>query len=129
MFWETARLCNFGLMPNPLALRSWPTKYGHPAPEALEKELAQFFSQFQSELEKRDQDPLRFAAWIEKRLNHEIHPLYDGCGRVSKAFAVFALTEAGLSYPNFTSRDQCERLRALPMDQWIAAYRELGSGT
>jgi Fic family protein len=87
--------------------------------------------QFERELVDWDRvrltTPVEYAAWIEQRFDHQLHPLYDGCGRVARAHAMAALIPAGILYPQFPNRDEylAERGRELPL--WTEYYRSLCS--
>lgn len=121
---KVAELCNSTLMQEPFAKRTWPGMAGHPAPDKLAQAEQVFYEEFVLEYNKRAENPLRFAAWIEQRYNHELHPLFDGCGRVSKALAVFALIEDDKSYPEFSDREAYIAARGKGMGSWIEYFRQ-----
>jgi len=103
--------------------RSWPGHSGQPAPP----ELPQAFSDFSRTLfEKLSQgtDKIEVAAWIEHTFNAQIHPLSDGCGRVSKALSTAVLAIEGKSYPAFASRDEYFSFLLRPLGEFAAKYRE-----
>lgn len=75
-------------------------------PEAKVKpgELPQAVAYFCSEVSRcRDElggDPVPLAAWAEWQLNGgPLHPFYDGCGRISRAFAAYLLVAGGHLLP------------------------------
>jgi hypothetical protein len=114
--------------------RTWNGHPGQPDPKDIFLELGSFHLEFLERhqellattnvklLQIKSDTALRFAAWIEKRYNHELHPLYDGCGRTSKAFAVAALLMAGVPYPKFSGRDRYIELRSQPIELWTADF-------
>ncbi|MCB0354013.1 MAG: hypothetical protein KDD64_10825 [Bdellovibrionales bacterium] len=134
---ESAALVNRNLSaPGTPLHRTWEGHPGHPSPESIIEELGLFHQEYLekhrlfleavfrgNEHDIREQ-AISFAAWVEKRFNHEIHPLYDGCGRTSKAHAVAVLTIAGLSYPAFPNRERYMEFRALPLEEWTEKFRE-----
>jgi hypothetical protein len=126
-FTTSIRLCNEGLLGDPLALRQWEGFPGHPTPA----ELPALMEQFQRELVVWDPArltaPIEYAAWIEQRFDHQIHSLYDGCGRVARSHAMAALIHAGISYPQFPNRDEYLAERGRELLRWTEYYRSLCS--
>lgn len=105
--------------------RSWETGISiHVLLENLEKAVYIFCEEFAERFTKlRDKaQSIAFAAWIEKSFNTELHPLADGCGRVSKLLAAFILARAGLNYPNFQSRQEYFENIVKPLSLWRAFY-------
>jgi len=114
---------NRGLVDESLGFfRSWPGHEGQPAPD----NLPQAFSEFASTLlEKLSQsaDKVEVAAWIEHTFNAQIHPLSDGCGRVSKALSTAVLALEGKPFPAFANRDEYFSSLLRPLEEFTAIYR------
>jgi hypothetical protein len=52
-------------------------------------------------------DPVPAAAWAEWQLGGgPLHPFYDGCGRISRAFAAALLVRGGRLLPLFDTSAQ-----------------------
>lgn len=106
--------------------RTWNTNIpGHSKPEQIDTAMESFYAEFQRRFNDQDSNAIEFAAWVEKRLNAEIHPLSDGCGRVSKALATFILARDGYLYPTHKSRDEYYSKINLPLREWGAYCAEL----
>jgi len=91
---EVARKVSAGLLqPGQSLYRTWETKFRQTAPEAIEQEYQNFCEWFFEAL--KSGDPVATAALVEKRLDGEIHPFADGCGRTAKILAAFVLLRAG----------------------------------
>ena len=105
--------------------RTWATKFGHTLPEDIEAEYHNFCEWFLGAVDS--DDPVAVAALVEKRLDGEIHPFADGCGRTAKLLAAFVLLRAGLSPVNHRSRKEYyERINGTD-EEWIRYYRALGA--
>jgi hypothetical protein len=104
--------------------RTWESKVEQHTPLArLETETQDFYREFSERFNARSQNPISFAAWIEQRLNGQLHCFSDGCGRVSRALACFVLIESDISYPRFESREQFFEQINLPFPQWLEGYQ------
>jgi CRP-like cAMP-binding protein len=68
-------------------------------------QLRQLFGGFCAELFERLQkgvkDPVELAAWIEFKVNVTDHYLKDGCGKLSKALAMWALLRGKYGIPKY----------------------------
>lgn len=117
-----ARQVSAGLLqPGQLLYRTWETKFRQTAPEAIEQEYQNFCAWLCETLESGE--PVATAALVEKRLDGEIHPFADGCGRTAKILAAWVLLRAGLSPVAHRSRKEYyERINASD-EEWIRYYR------
>lgn len=117
------------LQPGQSFYRTWKTKFRQTSPEAIEQEYQNFCAWLYEAL-KSGLDPVATvatAALVEKRLDGEIHPFADGCGRTAKLLASFVLLRAGLSPVSYRSRKEYyERINASD-EKWIRYYRALGA--
>jgi len=122
---------NYGLTRSGQGMwRSWETGIkGQSSPDEIDHHMRIFYREFAEKFNYAHHDPIAFAAWNEKRLNAEIHPLADGCGRTSKALAVLILGRANLLYPRHQSREVYFERINLPLDQWTSYYRGEVIGT
>ena len=110
-------------------LRTWKTKLSHhPDPAVLPQLFASFcedfFDRYASGLACAD-GAIKMSAWTEKEFNAQLHPLGDGCGRTSKAFACFFLARFQLALPRFPDRGEYFKMIARPHDIWHDYYRDL----
>jgi len=123
---EVARKVSTGLLqPGQSLYRTWETKFRQTAPEAIEQEYQNFCEWFFEAL--KSGDPIASAALVEKRLDGEIHPSADGCGRTAKILAAFVLLRAGLMPVSYRSRKEYyERINGTD-EKWIRYYRALGA--
>lgn len=111
------------LQPGQSFCRTWATKFGQTAPEAIEAEYSKFCAWLYGELD--DSDPVAVAALVEKRLDGQIHPFADGCGRTSKLLAAFVLLRHGILPPSYGSRKEYYIIINLSEAEWINYYRSL----
>lgn len=123
---EVARQVSAGLLqPGQSLYRTWETKFRQTAPEAIEQEYQNFNKWLYEALASGD--PVATAALVEKRLDGEIHPFADGCGRTAKVLAAFVLLRAGLPPVAHRSRKEYyERINESDED-WIHYYSALGA--
>lgn len=107
LLWRVADLTNAGLLPNG-RLRTWlaasPARAAgcgaRVAPEALPAALAEFAEAVHERWGELRGDPVPLAAWAEWQLNcGPLHPFYDGCGRIARAFGALLLVRAGWLLP------------------------------
>lgn len=107
LLWQIADLTNDGLLPSTEKLRTWPSHPEPPAPPGNRVEpasLAAALEQFAGEVHRRwpelAVDPVPLASWAEWELNGgSLHPFYDGCGRISRAFGAMLLLRASWMLP------------------------------
>ena len=121
---DIARTVNEGLHPDkrPL-LRTWETGLlGHAALVELRDSYDRFCGEFAQEWPFSFRDPAPFGAWIEWTANARGHFWYDGCGRITRAAAVTALSRAELAYPQFESRAEYFELISQPLASWTKTY-------
>jgi hypothetical protein len=109
LLWHLAELTNAGLLPPGATLREWPSYAELPAtpgravlrrvarlaaaelPEALDR-FADVVARRWAELAG---DPVPLAAWAEWELSGgSLHPFYDACGRIARAFGALLLVRA-----------------------------------
>lgn len=70
------------------------------SPQKLPQAVDDFCSEISFRFDELIQDPVPLAAWAEWQLNGgSLHPFYDGCGRISRAFAAFLLITKGHLLP------------------------------
>lgn len=102
--------------------RTWETKFGQTLPENIEAEYQNFCKWFLKAVDS--DDPVATAALVEKRLDGEIHPFADGCGRTAKIMASFVLLQHGFSLPTYKSRKEYYKNINLSDDnEWVDYYR------
>lgn len=104
--------------------RTWETKFRQTAPQAIEAEYVKFCAWFFEALESGD--PVATAALVEKRLDGEIHPFADGCGRTSKILAAFVLLRHGLLPVGHRSRSEYYSRINASDGEWISYYKAKG---
>jgi hypothetical protein len=103
--------------------RSWHSQVPtHPAPSNLPYRYAQMTVEFSELFTSWRSQPEAVAALVEQKLNGEVHPFSDGCGRVSRALACAILARAGKSYPLFSSPDEYLQGINASRHEWIALY-------
>ena len=107
---------------------NWKTKFRQTAPEAIEQECQSFCAWLFEALESGD-DPVARAALVEKRLDGEIHPFADGCGRTAKLLAAFVLLRHDIFPPSYRPRSEYY-IKINPSDaEWIRYYHLLSLAT
>lgn len=73
-------------------------------PEELPQAIDDFCSEVFCRWDELYRDPVPLAAWAEWQLNGGIlHPFYDGCGRISRAFSAFLLIVGGHLLPLYNN--------------------------
>ncbi len=107
--------------------RTWETKFGQTSPQLIKKEMADFYKEFLAQLNNPQTDPIKLAAWVEKRVDGEIHPFADGCGRTSKILSSFVLLRFGQKLPKYRGREEYYKNINSSMDNWVEYYRSLFS--
>ncbi len=108
-FWRTWELPFKGVVP----LRSMKTAFRE-----------EFCQGYLTRLHDSTQDPVEFAVWSERTINARLHPLSDGCGKISKAFSTAILARAGLLYPQFESREEYFDMLLKPtLEESVSLYR------
>lgn len=105
--------------------RTWETNFRQTAPENVEQEYQSFCRWLFGALESGD--PIETAAIIEKRLDGEIHPFADGCGRTAKILAAFVLLRAGCPPVRYRSRKEYYKQINASDKEWVRYYRTLGA--
>jgi hypothetical protein len=115
LLFALADLTNDGLLPKG-RLREWSLPSGQHTPDAtvspdsllagaippdrLEAALAEFAQVIHRRWGELPHDPVPLASWTEWQLNAgPLHPFYDGCGRISRAFSALLLLRAGWLLP------------------------------
>ncbi|HVY68623.1 MAG TPA: hypothetical protein VHH73_01775, partial [Verrucomicrobiae bacterium] len=69
-------------------------------PEEVERAVEQFCAELWRRWGELAVDPVPLAAWAEWELNGgTLHPFYDGCGRISRAFGALLLLRGSLALP------------------------------
>ncbi|KKS38530.1 MAG: hypothetical protein A3G49_06495 [Candidatus Sungbacteria bacterium RIFCSPLOWO2_12_FULL_41_11] len=100
-------IINKNIASEPYKLREWPWR-DLPA-ERIREEVEQFTYDLFSKLagiERGAEKPYEVACWAELEYDRRIHPLVDGCGRVSKAISAFILLRYKHPLPDYGSRDE-----------------------
>ncbi len=103
--------------------RTWETKFGQTKPEDIETEYQKFCEWLFKTIESSD--AVETAALIEKRLDGEIHPFADGCGRTAKLLSAFILMRHGSLLPKYKDRKEYYKEINKNDDEWIAYYESL----
>lgn len=104
--------------------RTWETKFRQTAVVKIEEEY-QRFAEWLHGAFANGKDSVETAALIEKRLDAEIHPFADGCGRTAKILAAFVLLRAGLNPPAYRSRAEYYATITRSDAEWLSYYRSL----
>jgi hypothetical protein len=104
--------------------RTWDTPYGQTHPSEIMEQYSKFCEWFLTALNTGD--PVATAAIVEKRLNGEIHPFSDGCGRTSMLLAAFVLLRHNINPVVYPSRKEYfKRIGKSSDEDWIMYYRSL----
>jgi Fic family protein len=112
-----------GLLPEGQPLfRTWETKFDQTPVIRIEIEFKKFCQWF---FKAVDSDAVVTAALVEKRLDGEIHPFADGCGRTAKLLAMFVLLRRGIFPPAYVLRDEYYRNIRLANWTWVKFYRSM----
>ncbi|HEY0010503.1 MAG TPA: hypothetical protein VGB97_01150 [Candidatus Paceibacterota bacterium] len=126
-FIETlAAQLNEGLVPadRPL-LRTWHTKYSGPvAPEDVPAAFGAFCVKHATSLvhDWSIAEAIFMAAEIERDFNYHVHPLADGCGRVSRILGALVLLRVGSRPARFEDRTEYYALMRASSEAWHEAY-------
>ncbi|PIQ68737.1 MAG: hypothetical protein COV91_02560 [Candidatus Taylorbacteria bacterium CG11_big_fil_rev_8_21_14_0_20_46_11] len=103
--------------------RTWETKFGQTNVEEIETEYLEFCERLFAGLS--DGDSVREAAIVEKRLDGEIHPFADGCGRTAKLLAAFVLLRGSRTPPRYGARSEYYTKINAEWREWFSYYRSL----
>jgi hypothetical protein len=124
---EVAQTVSDGLLKEGQGLwRTWATKFANqPPPERIADEMDNFVHTLAGRLGNSHDDAVATAAFIEKRLDGEIHPFADGCGRTAKALSAFVLARAGKPLPVYHGREEYYREVYGTDEEWERYYRSL----
>ncbi|MDP3985430.1 MAG: Fic family protein [bacterium] len=97
------RTTHHGFSPRLGEYRSHPTaaRYGV-EPAEIPRAMREFMRRFTARIDQPD--PITLAAWVEFQFDEVIHPISDGCGRVSKALAAWVLTRRRHPLPVYGKR-------------------------
>lgn len=121
-----ARHINEGLVESSRPLfRTWPVKYAGPVPpEEIQNAYAQFCLWLATHLPWSRESPnaVRIAALAERRLNREIHPFADGCGRISRVLGAWILLRTGHLPAFFPDHPTYYEHMGSSEERWIAEY-------
>jgi hypothetical protein len=113
VLFSIADLTNAGLLPAG-RLRTWSTSYrprfaaGGPVARVPHENLPEAVLAFSGGVFRRwpelEADPVPLYAWCEWQLNFgPLHPFYDGCGRIARAFGALLLIRASSLLPLYDS--------------------------
>ncbi|MEP7167473.1 MAG: Fic family protein [Candidatus Woesebacteria bacterium] len=113
-----------------LKLRDWEVKYGRKVlpGEPLKLEMATFYDEMFTKMrlaEKAKIDPYEMAAWIEWKLDADLHPFADGCGRIAKAWSAFFLVRLEKPLPRYSSRKAYYDALNAGRDSFYAYYAKI----
>lgn len=103
--------------------RTWETKFNQTPVIRIEIELKKFCQWFFEMVDSGD--VIVTVALVEKRLDGEIHPFADGCGRTAKLLAMFVLLRHGIFPPAYVPRDEYYRNIHLVTWAWIKFYKSM----
>lgn len=112
------------LRSNQSLYRTWETKFRQTPVAKIEEAYERFCEWLHGAL-AGGKDFVETAAIIEKRLDSEIHPFADGCGRTSKILAAFVLARTGINPPAYRSRVEYYATITQSEAEWINYYRSL----
>lgn len=103
-----ARAVNAGIVPEGKLFREWIPPEGERCPvEAISSQLWQLVETVAAEVKGGSEDAVATAALVEWALNGgELHPFYDGCGRISRLWSSRLLLTHGLSVPLWEGRNE-----------------------
>jgi hypothetical protein len=132
-----ADITNHGLLPAG-PFRTWhiaanqPSATGGPAvsgpepsvvPERIQDALTELCRTVWQGWNELLRDPVPAVAWAEWQLGGgPLHPFYDGCGRISRAFAAALLVRAGRRLPLFDTSSQYFAAGNRGTESFIAYY-------
>ena len=115
-------------------------KYGYTRIADIEQAMQEFCTGLYAKLTDPYADPIETAGWIEYHIDVTDHFFADGCGKVSKAMAAYALMREDMPLPTYRSRE--EHYSNAPQyirgdnpvrdiaeyDKWMTYYRSLFEG-
>ena len=123
---ELADIVNDGLLPAGVRWREWdfPVAMGA-VPKVPFAELPARMAEFAGRVAaRRDGDRFALAAWVEWELNYgTLHPFYDGCGRISRAYAACWLMAADIPLPVHGSADDYAVAAMEGVGEFVEYYR------
>jgi hypothetical protein len=111
LLWRLADTVNDGLLPTADKLRRWdsrpdPAAPPRVAPDELPEALEAYAEVVWRRWPELAGDPVPLASWAEWELNGgTLHPFYDGCGRISRAFGALLLVRGSWLLPLYEDRD------------------------
>ena len=126
--WEfidtVATMISDGLLQEGQSLwRTWETKFRQTKPQKIEAEYKKFCQWLFEVIDVGD--AIETAALIEKRLDGEVHPFADGCGRTAKVMATFVLLRRGLAPVVYRTRSEYYEKINKSDPKWITYYWSL----
>ena len=105
--------------------RTWETPFQQiPVDKIKQTFRDEFCSGFMRRFADPLTDPIEFAFWIEKYGNTILHPLSDGCGRLTKALSAWVLGRANLFLPCFNSREEYFEILESSWEKGLELYRK-----
>lgn len=122
---QVAGMVSRGLLkPGEGLWRTWGTRDNIP-PEEIGKAMKGFVSELHARLNNPRLDPMETAAWVEQRLDGQIHPFSDGCGRTTKIISAFVLARARHPLPRYRDRESYYQTINQSPEAWLRYYRKL----
>ncbi len=115
-------------------------KYGYTRIADIETAMQEFCAGLYAKLADPYADPIETAGWVEYHIDVTDHFFADGCGKVSKAVAAYALMRKGMPLPTYRSREEHygnapQHIRGdepardiAEYDKWMTYYRSLFEG-
>ncbi|MGE5298792.1 MAG: hypothetical protein ACM3KF_02010 [Acidobacteriota bacterium] len=112
-------------------------KYGYTRIADIEAAMQEFCTGLYAKLADPIGDPVETAGWIEYHIDVTDHFFADGCGKISKAIAAYALMRNTMPLPTYRSREEHygnapQHIRGdnpvrdiAEYDKWMTYYRSL----
>ena len=120
-----AEMVSHGLLaPSQSLYRTWETKFWQTPVRAIEAEYVKFCRWLFRALADST-DFVEIAALSERRLDGQIHPFADGCGRTAKLLAAFVLLRGSRTPPRYGARSEYYRKINQSEAEWLCYYRSL----
>ncbi len=113
------------LRPGQSLWRTWETKFNQTPPDQIQKAVDEFCAELLVCLQAEQENPVKTAAWIEKRFDSEIHGLADGSGRTTRLLSAMILARGEHSLPHYPGRDDYYREIVKTLPEWETYYRAL----